>query len=405
MSRISATPSNFTEGNYTITNDTINFSDSFYIRKVKHRPIGTDLLLFAIQFENLDAKNHCWYYPDEGARDADYTKLDSITDFGGGGGAVNLEGISTAAHQLAMLTKLQEIVDKKDFESSFSVGIDSDILDVVNYGTVISSTFGNGGGPTPTITQNDSTPNIVQWQPVSISHQIIIPFEYNWQATEISLYFEFETLSMTMDSNRFLFYFQEVGTPSLVRSPISSRVFNLSNANGNKQIIELKFDNRTTAYTDLRVVIQPFLTNTSYPADYKLTALGFLPSNFSYNSLIREQTLLEDNQITGYNYFDLGNQAYNLEGQFLPTSNFPSDQTLKEVLTNILKQVTQTNYERIKAADDYRSIATYLDATVKADRRIETIVHSSASLGLSVTDTLTYAGSAGDYYFKEKIRS
>jgi hypothetical protein len=107
--------------------------------------------LFAIRFKNLDAKNHYWYYPDAATRDTDYALLDSITGFGGGGSSSNPNG-STAAHQLTILARLQEIVDN----------------------------------------------------------------------------------------------------------------------------IELKFDNRTTNYNDLRGVIQPFVTNTSYSGDYKLKDGGTL---------------------------------------------------------------------------------------------------------------------------------
>jgi hypothetical protein len=63
----------------------------------------------------------------------------------------------------------------------------------------------------------------------------------------------------------------------------------------------------------------------------------------------------------------LSNAAYTLNGEFLPTSNFPSDQTLKKLLTKILTESSKTKTERIKVAE-----------------------------------TFTYGGAAGDYYFISK---
>ena len=49
-------------------------------------------------------------------------------------------------------------------------------------------------------------------------------------------------------------------------------------------------------------------------------------------------------------------------------------------------------------ANDLVATYTYLDPADPVDRRISTIVYSSAALALSVTDTFLYAGIAGDFY-------
>jgi len=49
-------------------------------------------------------------------------------------------------------------------------------------------------------------------------------------------------------------------------------------------------------------------------------------------------------------------------------------------------------------ANDLVATYTYLDPADPVDRRISTIVYSSAALALSVTDTFLYAGVAGDFY-------
>ncbi|MBT9316271.1 hypothetical protein [Leptothoe spongobia] len=52
--------------------------------------------------------------------------------------------------------------------------------------------------------------------------------------------------------------------------------------------------------------------------------------------------------------------------------------------------------QRIQAGDDYAVTYTYLDPGT-ADERVQTITYTSVSLSLSVTDTYSYAGSAGNY--------
>jgi hypothetical protein len=59
----------------------------------------------------------------------------------------------------------------------------------------------------------------------------------------------------------------------------------------------------------------------------------------------------------------------------------------------------------VDAAPDCTEVITYLDVGDATDRRIDTIVRSSASLALSYTTTYSYAGSAGDYYMNGSVRS
>ena len=58
----------------------------------------------------------------------------------------------------------------------------------------------------------------------------------------------------------------------------------------------------------------------------------------------------------------------------------------------------------VDAAHDRAEAFTYLDEGT-ADERLETVVRSSASLGLSYTITYTYAGSAGNYRLAGTARS
>jgi len=50
----------------------------------------------------------------------------------------------------------------------------------------------------------------------------------------------------------------------------------------------------------------------------------------------------------------------------------------------------------IKEQSDYLQTFSYLDAGA-ADERVSTIVHNSATLSQSITETFAYTGSAGNY--------
>ncbi|WMX12392.1 hypothetical protein [Aureispira sp. CCB-E] len=302
--------------------------------------------------------------------------------------------------------KLQEIIDKPDFETVLTIGIDSDSLEGIVYDAVTSETYGVGGGTVPTIVQEEQTPNIVEWTSVSNSHRLVIPFNYAFQAENMSLYFEFETLATNIDQNRYYFYFQKMdgGTPTTILS-VSSDTFRLGRSNGNKQIIELKYDNSVTNYQDFRVLVQPFASNVNYPATYQLKALGVLPSNFSYHNLVKELLTIENNIPVGATYLGIDNSPKNLTGVFLPTSNFPSENTLKETLTTICENLVKSNYEKIVVANDYTQTTSYLDEGNATDRRIHTIVHASTLLGLTITETYVYGGVAGGYYLTSITRT
>ena len=54
--------------------------------------------------------------------------------------------------------------------------------------------------------------------------------------------------------------------------------------------------------------------------------------------------------------------------------------------------------ELLNQANDLVQDFVYLDPSSSTDRRVETITYSSAKLNLTVVETFTYSGSAGDYY-------
>lgn len=82
MTRITPSISTFVVGGvYTITNQKLNFANSFLIKKVVHTPIGMNEQLFAIQFRDADKNTHYWYYPTVAERDTDFTRIDNL-DFG-----------------------------------------------------------------------------------------------------------------------------------------------------------------------------------------------------------------------------------------------------------------------------------------------------------------------------------
>ena len=68
--------------------------------------------------------------------------------------------------------------------------------------------------------------------------------------------------------------------------------------------------------------------------------------------------------------------------------------------------VAESNLNKLKSqADDLKETYSYLDPTDLVNRRISTIVYSSITLCITVTETFTYAGSVGDYYVTQSILS
>ena len=64
--------------------------------------------------------------------------------------------------------------------------------------------------------------------------------------------------------------------------------------------------------------------------------------------------------------------------------------------------VKLSDYNRLKEqANDLVKTFSYLDAGDPTNRRVDNIVYSSASLNLTIRETFSYGGSAGDYYVTE----
>lgn len=71
---------------------------------------------------------------------------------------------------------------------------------------------------------------------------------------------------------------------------------------------------------------------------------------------------------------------------------------------NGIVQTSASSGSPVDTALDKVDTFTYLDAGT-TDERISTIVHSSASLALSYTETFVYAGTAGAYRISTITRS
>lgn len=64
----------------------------------------------------------------------------------------------------------------------------------------------------------------------------------------------------------------------------------------------------------------------------------------------------------------------------------------------------KTTLEKIQTASDYEQTYTFLDSWL-TDERISTIVHSSASLDLSLTETFVWAGTSPNFYLATRTYS
>lgn len=109
---------------------------------------------------------------------------------------------------------------------------------------------------------------------------------------------------------------------------------------------------------------------------------------------------------TGFSNGDLIEKMYALDltgGGIINISPYYYNTTTNLLCTPLMTQIVPLNGDasklnKIKEADDFNTQIIYLDAGNATDRRPDTIIYSSTSLGLSVFETYTYAGSAGDYY-------
>lgn len=77
-----------------------------------------------------------------------------------------------------------------------------------------------------------------------------------------------------------------------------------------------------------------------------------------------------------------------IQNAFDPTSN--------SLRVNGDVSVTSSGIEKVRNATDLNKVFTYLDAGTD-DERVNTIVYSSVSEGLSFTETFTWAGVPGAY--------
>jgi hypothetical protein len=81
------------------------------------------------------------------------------------------------------------------------------------------------------------------------------------------------------------------------------------------------------------------------------------------------------------------------------TTNFFKGYTIADLSVDTINvDVARNDLETLKnEASDYNRAFTYADAGT-ADERVTLITHSSVALGLTVTETFTYAGAPGGYY-------
>lgn len=94
---------------------------------------------------------------------------------------------------------------------------------------------------------------------------------------------------------------------------------------------------------------------------------------------------------------DIGDVA----GVFVGTIDDFCNKLNDEYFINTINEFKSNLQTLISEADDLVKTFSYLDAGDPTNRRVELIVYSSATLGITVRETFTYAGSAGDYYVQD----
>ena len=94
---------------------------------------------------------------------------------------------------------------------------------------------------------------------------------------------------------------------------------------------------------------------------------------------------------------DIGDVA----GVFVGTIDDFCNKLNDEYFINTINEFKSNLQTLISEADDLVKTFSYLDAGDPTNRRVELIVYSSATLGITVRETFTYAGSVGDYYVQD----
>ena len=72
---------------------------------------------------------------------------------------------------------------------------------------------------------------------------------------------------------------------------------------------------------------------------------------------------------------------------------------MPELEQNIVYEIQQLNGDLldVQNASDYNLVINWIDIS-SVDQRPSTLVHSSVTLSKTVTETITWAGTSGNYY-------
>jgi len=271
-----------------------------------------------------------------------------------GGSAI--VGFSTEAKQDVSIIKLQEIIDKVDFELIESLGIDTDILTTLILGTITSDSLGIGGGTAPVITT--ITSSSFSYLESNQNYAILIPIVSGYPTTGIvNIFLVYESIAPTPGTNGSVFTLSSVtaGVPSFLTSVISTPF----GGGVNTQIIQLSFDTTGLTYDSLRIHIQFNNIISGFPANYRVTTLGTTPLNYALTDLITRVDRYENNLLTSTTYLDVLDLPYTLIGLFIRDSNKATEQKLSTILTDIDNKVsTKTN--QLTQIDEARATTNFL---------------------------------------------
>lgn len=270
-------------------------------------------------------------------------KLDRLKQLSGGGGTP-IVGFSTEAKQDDIITELQSIVAKQDFEIVESIGVDSSILTAVTLGTVISDSLGIGGGTPPSVTPISQSG--FSYLESNRNYEVIAPVIGGFPSTGlVELYIEFESITPNPGNDGGTLLLYDPTSTSLLDSATTTPFNTIS---GNSQLIQLTFDNTSTNYTNLNLIIRSSLSTTGYPANYRITVLGSTPNGFGTSDLIVRRDRYENNVLVSTTYVDAADQPYTLIGTFLRDNNRSTEERLADILVQINNKVSTSNNQQLQ---------------------------------------------------------
>jgi hypothetical protein len=310
---------------------------------------------------------------------------------------------ATEAKQDSIITELQNILNEPDHEITSCVGFDSGTLLPESLSNLDVDSLGIGGGTAPAY--SNVTASSFDVTLANANYAMSFDVDGNYGTVDfVNIFIKVEQAALNPGVEGLTFVLVNDGAPFPGTNLDSGATGTF--APGESKIIHLSYDNRLNQFNNFDIHFVAPWPGSGFPQAYNVSLLGTTFAAFNPADVITEYVKWEDNIEVSTEYKDFLGDPYTLSGFFIKDNNKATEERLSFYLSNIqssnevlVSNTTKSDLERLKTeADDLVQTISYLDSGDSVNRRVDTIVYSSAALALTVTETFAYAGGAGDYY-------